>query len=159
MANPKSTINNRRHGMSQTPEYYAWRAMKHRCSAEQSPDYKYYGARGIRVCDRWLKFQNFYADMGKRPSSEHSLERIDNNGNYEPTNCKWATRREQTVNRRRNRFLTFQGRTLTIADWARETGLSHDCIWRRIDNDWSVEKALTTPVIPCHLRHLKQSRF
>lgn len=83
------------------PEYEVWKGMRSRCSRPSVDSFKYYGARGIRVCDRWLhSFVNFYSDMGPRPSPAHSLDRINNNGNYEPSNCRWATAREQTLNSR-----------------------------------------------------------
>ena len=91
---------NRIHGMSQTPEYRIWKNLRQRCYNPKNPDYKYYGGRGITVCKRWSNFQNFYEDRGPRPSSKHSIDRIDTNGNYTPTNTRWATAKEQSVNRR-----------------------------------------------------------
>lgn len=82
------------------PEYWVWVAMRSRCNCQTNPVYKYYGGRGISVCERWNSFENFIKDMGFRPSNEHSLDRIDLNGNYEPANCRWATRLTQTLNRR-----------------------------------------------------------
>jgi hypothetical protein len=104
-------------------EHDAWRGMLARCRNPRHPSYKNYGGRGITACERWNSFENFLDDMGKRPSPKHSLDRIDNNGNYEPGNCRWATRREQANNTRMNRFVTFDGRTMTLAQWARETGI------------------------------------
>lgn len=107
---------NRTHGMSRprngisAPEYTAWQGMKARCFRESHADYKNYGARGITVCGRWLVYENFYADMGSRPSRQHSLDRVNNDGNYEPSNCRWATIDQQVKNRRRQRpwrLLTF----------------------------------------------------
>jgi hypothetical protein len=90
----------RSHGGSSTPEFQAWMSMHKRCENPRMRNFRHYGARGIRVCERWSSFENFLADVGPRPSPEHSLDRIDNDGNYEPTNCRWATRSQQQKNRR-----------------------------------------------------------
>lgn len=87
-------------GLSSTPEYWAWRRMRHRCRNPRDARYEYYGARGISVCSRWDLFANFLEDMGPRPSPKHSLDRIDGNGNYEPENCRWGTTVQQSRNRR-----------------------------------------------------------
>ncbi len=94
-------MNNTIHGMRNEPEYYIWCAMKARCLNPKDPSYDYYGGRGITVCEEWQEdFMSFFDDMGPRPSGKHSLDRVDNNGDYEPGNCKWATKQEQTHNRR-----------------------------------------------------------
>ena len=117
-----------------------------RCGRPSHRFFHHYGGRGISVCDRWKTYDNFLADMGRRPSDKHSLDRIDNNGNYEPNNCRWATSVTQLRNRRANRMITFNGRTMCIAEWSEETGLSSAAITQRIDGlGWSIENALTIP--------------
>lgn len=134
------------HLMAGTPEYYSWSNMKARCLNVNSSNYSRYGGRGITVCDEWKdSFEAFYADMGPRPEGA-SLDRIDNDGNYEKSNCRWATKIEQANNTSTNRMLTAFGKTQSMADWAREQGLTHSCIKTRINRrGWDVEKALTTP--------------
>jgi len=135
------------HGQSRTPEYRAWDSMKARCLNKSTKNYHNYGGRGIKVCDRWLKFENFYADMGKKPSLKHSLDRIDNNGNYEKSNCRYATISQQANNKRNNILLTFNGRTQTVSQWSKSINLSKSVIYDRLKkHTWSVEKILTTPV-------------
>lgn len=97
---------NYRHGRCYSKEYSIWSAMKKRCKNPKNKAYKYYGERGIAVCERWLSFDNFYSDMGAIPSEKHSIDRIDVNGNYEPSNCKWATQSEQVRNRRKKHVKT-----------------------------------------------------
>jgi hypothetical protein len=135
------------HGKWKTPEFRIWGAMLERC---QRPNHRYfhrYGGRGITVCDRWrYSFQAFLDDMGERPSPQHSLNRIDNDGNYEPGNVRWALSTEQNRNRSDNHFVTFQGETLCLTDWARRVGIGKATLRRRIMAGWSVERALTEPV-------------
>src|SRR5262245_14872347 len=128
----------------ETPEYRSWLSALNRCPNPRARDRKYYGGRGIRVCDRWRRsFAAFLADMGPRPSPRHTLERIDNSGHYEPGNCRWATRKEQGNNTRHNRFITHEGITRTLSQWAEATGLSESCIRIRLDRlGWSVKEAL-----------------
>jgi hypothetical protein len=123
--------------------------MLQRCHSENDRDYRHYGARGIRVCDRWRFGENgmtgvecFVADMGPRPA-KHSIERIDNNGNYEPGNCRWATQKEQVRNTRASRMLTFNGETMCLAAWAERLGIPQKRISDRLGRMWSVERALT----------------
>jgi hypothetical protein len=134
------------HGMHRTPEYRAWQKMRQRCSNPKCQRYDRYGARGIRVCERWRSFEAFFEDMGHRPSPRHSLDRIDNDGNYEPGNCRWATRAEQNRNRGDNRLVTFGGLTMTVAEWARTVGVHVRTLYCRLANGWSIEDSLTKPV-------------
>lgn len=133
------------HGMSKVPEYNVWNAMRERCTNPKLRSFKDYGARGITVCERWSSFENFYADMGPRPVPGMSLERMNNDGNYEPGNVRWATATEQARNRRSSVLVTFNGRTATIAEWADRTGLSQLRISERLRAGWSPERALTEP--------------
>lgn len=113
-----------KHGKWGSPEYQVWAAMRQRCSNPNNAKFHHYGGRGIAVCERWTQFEHFYSDMGARPSTHHSLERVNNDGNYEPLNCRWATAVEQARNTRRNRWLTFGGQTQTLSTWAKQLELS-----------------------------------
>lgn len=136
---------NRTHGQSGTNDYARWNAIIQRCHSPLHPRYGQYGGRGISVCDRWrYSFANFMADVGPKPAGK-SLDRIDNDGNYEPSNVRWATAKEQACNKRANIKLSHGGETLTVADWSRRTGLSKMGIHRRINRGWPVDLALTTP--------------
>lgn len=136
----------RTHGLTNSPEMQAWQHARQRCYDPRIHNYDRYGGRGIRMCDRWLEsFSNFLADMGRRPSPQHSIDRIDNDGNYEPGNCRWATAEEQASNKSNNRILTFKGQSLTLSEWSRRTGLSVSCLHRRLES-WTVERALTEGV-------------
>jgi len=136
-----------KHGLSTTGTYNSWAAMIRRCFDATNDSYPRYGHTGITVCERWLSFEHFFADIGHRPSAAHSIERIDGNGNYEPGNCVWATASEQARNRRNNHVITFAGRTLCIAEWSNRTGIHASTLCKRLnDYGWSVERALTTPV-------------
>ena len=123
----------KRHGGHDLPEYNVWSGMKRRCCCQTSDDYHRYGGRGIRVCERWLNsFADFLADMGPRPSPDHQLERIDNDGNYEPGNCRWATRLEQARNTRRNLVIEIDGRSQSFSAWCEEIGVSGSAIYSRV---------------------------
>lgn len=133
--------------MTQTPEYATWRRMKTRCYNPRFEGFQNYGGRGIKVCDRWRNsFANFIADMGPKPSPKHSIDRIDNDGNYTPTNCRWATRELQSNNRQVNHYLTHNGKTRGISAWARDLGCSPNAITMRLARGWSDEMALTIPI-------------
>lgn len=127
-------------------EYRSWRQMIYRCYSEKSGiQYERYGKRGISVCDRWLEsFENFLIDMGEIPSSSHSIDRINNNGNYEPSNCRWATRQEQNKNRRTTIIVEINGETKCLKDWCLHYKLSYSCIRYRINTlNMDIHSALT----------------
>lgn len=130
-------------GATRPPEYHVWAQMIARC---ENPNYKCwnnYGGRGIQVCERWrTSFSSFLEDMGQRPTSGHQLDRINNNGDYCPENCRWATRIENNANKRDNHVLTVGGTSMCIAEWARELGLRPGQIHNRLRRGWSVEDAL-----------------
>jgi hypothetical protein len=133
-----------KHGHSYESGFQSWYQMIQRCHRPTSTSYKNYGARGIAVCDRWREsYENFKNDMGERPSPGHSLDRIDNDGNYEPGNCRWATRKEQSRNTRVNRIITFNGRSLPLCDWPEVCGIPLGTIDNRLRKGWPVELALT----------------
>jgi hypothetical protein len=134
------------HGLSHLPEYQVWRAMKSRCDNPKTEWYENYGGRGIKYCDRWKDFEMFYLDMGGRPSKDHTLERKENDGDYEPSNCKWATRIEQARNFRSNVLLEFNGEKKCISEWGEIYGMKHDTISGRLQRGYSVEDALTKPL-------------
>jgi len=148
---PSERARNYRHGYKTagkySPEYSIWMNLRARCNNPKNNRYDSYGARGIKVCDRWMAdFVNFLEDMGRRPSKAHSIDRIDNDGNYEPGNCRWATRKEQCRNRRSSRFLEFNGQVKTAAEWAEEVGIEQSTLNLRLKYGWSVERALTQPL-------------
>lgn len=134
-----------KHGRSKTPIYGVWCNMRTRCENKNNARYADYGARGTKVCERWLVFDNFYADMGDAPEGM-TLDRKDNDGDYSPENCRWATPQEQNSNTRKNTFLTFAGKTQTVSAWAHEKGMRQSRLWLRLAAGWTVDKALTTPV-------------
>ncbi len=130
------------HGMSGTPEYHVWQSMRARCSNPRAVGYEHYGQRGIRVCQAWQdSFEAFFAHVGQRPSAEHSLDRIDNNGDYEPGNVRWTTVHVQAANRRSTRWLTHEGRTQSLSAWAREIGISVQSLSSRLQRH-GLERAL-----------------
>ena len=133
--------------------------MRSRCFNRRDRNYRAYGGRGIKVCRRWVRFENFLADMGRRPSKNHSIDRKRNDRGYTPRNCRWATRRQQQSNVRSNLLLKFRGKTQTLAQWAREVGmLSRTIRYRIVKMKWSVAKALTTPYQRKRTVHAKPDR-
>ena len=134
------------HGMHGTPEYSSWNSLKDRCLNPNRRSFATYKDRG--VCDRWIEsFEDFYSDMGPRPSLKHTIDRIDNNKGYSPENCRWALPPQQARNKSTNVNLTFKGKTQCLVDWAEELGIKPITLHARIRQyGWSVERALTTPV-------------
>jgi len=139
--------------MSTTPEYRVWQGMLDRCHNPKNYCYHKYGAKGIQVCNAWrfgegdrTPFECFISDMGRRPSTVHSIDRFpDQAGNYEPNNCRWATPKQQANNTKRNRFIKFGGVTLNLNDWSAKAGIRRELLAYRLNNGWTVERALTTP--------------
>lgn len=135
------------HKMSYSPEFKCWSRMKARCLNKNHDMFKHYGGRGIKVCGRWINsFENFFLDMGNKPSSKHTIERTNNNGNYEPSNCRWALNSEQQNNTRKNVFIEHLGLKLTVSQWSRKTGIGISTITYRFKKGWSVEEILETAI-------------
>lgn len=133
-----------KHGLSGTRINQIHRAMKRRCLNPNCYEYKDYGGRGITICDEWMEFKPFYEWAMKNGYSDNlTIDRIDNNGNYEPNNCRWADWYMQANNTRTNRFLTYNGKTQTVAEWARELNISPKTLENRVTQGWGDEKALT----------------
>lgn len=125
------------------PAYDNWKNMKARCNNPKNRAYRYYGGRGISVCSRWQhSFKNFVADMGTKPTPKHTIERINNNGNYEPSNCRWATMKEQSRNTRRTRLITYKGVTKCVRDWEEDLHLPEGCIAARLGRGDPVNERL-----------------
>ena len=139
-----------KHGLSHTTEYDVWCHIKARCYYTKDKYYKNYGGRGIVICDRWLDKEdgmiNFVKDMGKRPSSKHSIDRLDNNGNYTPENCRWATAEEQANNRTSNTVVNYKGEDISLAEVSRKYNFPYKLLDRRYNKGWSIEKILSTPI-------------
>lgn len=132
------------HGMSDTDEFRIWKGIIKRCTNPKDVNYEHYGGRGISICDRWKNsFENFYADMGPRPSPKHSVDRLENNGDYEPSNCRWATDEEQANNKNNNVTYEYDGQRYTVAQLARLCEISHPAMVSRLKKyDGDVEKAV-----------------
>ena len=135
------------HGMSKSNAYNSWQKMKDRCLNPKNKDYRHYGGRGITFCKRWLKFENFLADMGEREKGL-TLERDEVDGNYEPSNCRWITQAEQTLNARSNRMFTLNGKTAPASVHARDLGIKPATVLMRLHRGWDIKRALTAPIGP-----------
>jgi hypothetical protein len=136
---------NFKHGKTSTPEYRVWRGIRGRCLNPKHKQFKDYGGRGITICERWSDFRNFLSDMGSRPSRHHSVHRKDNNGPYDRGNCEWATPKIQARRRRNNRVLYYNGKLLTVAEWAERIGVPPSRILRRLGRGMSIGRALSKP--------------
>lgn len=152
---PTTAIRRYRHGHKPaggaSPEYIVWNGMRARCNNPRNPNYARYGARGITVCERWQSdFMNFLADMGRRPAPWYTLERRDNDGDYTPDNCVWATKQDQANNRRSSRIIAYGGVMRTAAEWARARGISNSTLHARLKAGWTIGRALNEPLNAPH---------
>lgn len=140
--------NKYRYSDSYSAEYNAWYSMIRRCYYSKTQYYSNYGGRGIKVCDRWLGsdgFDNFYLDMGPKPSSKLSLDRKDNDGDYSPENCRWTTLKKQARNRRSNKLYSLGGEEKTLIEWSEIYNIKYSLVKDRVRDGWALETALTTP--------------
>lgn len=136
-----------KHGMYGTTEYVIWSGMIERCHNQNNKRFKNYGAKGISVCDEWRSsFESFYADMGCRPSKEHSIDRIDGTKGYNKTNCRWATATEQNLNKSNNHLIPFNGEMLPYTQVARIVGINPSTLEKRLRLGWNPERAISEPV-------------
>ncbi len=143
--NRKTSERMKTHGMSKSAIYRIWKGIHSRCYIKTATGYENYGGRGIKVADEWHTFEQFYKDMGDRPSPRHSIDRIDVNGWYGPKNCKWATRKEQGLNKRTNTLITADGETMCVTEWAQRINVSESAIRSRIKRGWDLKSAALAP--------------
>lgn len=139
-----------KHGLAGTRIWRHWQGMRRRCFSVNTSDYPNYGGRGITACPRWNDFKNFLADMGYPPTDGHTLDRVDVNGNYEPSNCRWATRVEQARNKRNTKRFFHDGQNLTSAEWGEKRGFSPSLVLNRVRDGWSIADAINRP----HMAHI-----
>lgn len=142
----RSTVHGHNRAHKPSPEYNSWRAMMQRCTNPRDKFWHRYGGRGIRVCERWHAFENFLADMGEKPSPKHSVDRVNNDGNYEPSNCRWASTTEQSGNTSAARLVEFQGRKMPLNEAARLSGIDRRNLYNRLHNLGWPDSELFTPV-------------
>lgn len=150
-----NSICKRRHGLANTRIYTIWAMMKQRCLNPRAIGYERYGGRGIKICESWLDIVNFFRDMGYPPSDYHSLDRIDNTGNYTPENCRWSTKKEQNRNQKTNRMIEHMGETRCLAEWCEILGIDYNSTQARIRRGISVEMAFLGRKL---LRHERRKR-
>jgi len=148
----------RTHGKCETKLYKVWCSMKHRCSNPKDRAYANYGGRGIGFCDQWVCFEPFYAWAISSGYHEGlTLERMNNNGNYDPNNCAWIPKGDQSSNTRRCKQINFMGETLNLKEWSEKLSMSYSLLQSRLKHGWSFERAIQEPIIPAHLRHLSRA--
>ena len=135
-----------------------WVGIWERCYLPENPGYEYYGARGICVCQEWMDFQAFYSFWGDPPFEAATIGRIDNDGNYEPSNCEWQTQEQQNNNTRRSKMITWNGKTQSIRDWAKEYDIGLRALSERLRRGWDMHKSLTTPGRPKFAEELEDRR-
>lgn len=140
------TYNHKKWPHRQTGEYHSYIQMKNRCLNPKVPQYAYYGARGITICEEWKSsFAWFVLDMGEKPTPQHTLDRIDNSKGYYRENCRWATKRDQSLNRSQTRWIEYDGQTMCARDWSRKLGGPNSLVSGRLKVGWSIEEAVTIP--------------
>lgn len=150
------TERNTKHGLRYNAAYNCWHGMMSRCTCSSALGYEYYGGRGITVCSQWQSLEVFLNDMGPRPSIRHTIDRFpDQDGNYEPGNCRWATMSEQARNRRNNIMITWNGETKCLEDWSKISLVTRDTIEDRLNQGWSVEHAI---MLPPYARRMRKPR-
>lgn len=159
MLSQRMTTHGHTRNLKTTAEYRTWHEIMRRCYNTKRPAYKDYGGRGISVCERWHTFANFFADMGKRPSDLHSIDRKDNNGNYEPGNCRWTTMDVQCANTRAAIRLEYQGETLALKQWAKRIGVGYWKLQQRHLLGWKAEQILANPPIPIRRKYARNARL
>lgn len=145
LASEKTSIRNSenaKHRLCDTSTYKSWQSMRTRCLNKNSDQYPDYGARGISICSRWNSFENFFEDMGHRPDKT-TVDRIDNEKGYEKSNCQWSTMQAQENNKRGNVHIEYLGTRMTVAQWARKTGIGYQTLRKRVEAGWSAERSLT----------------
>lgn len=141
------------HGGANTVEYRAWKGLRARCNNKNNARYGLYGGRGIKVCKRWNHFVNFIEDMGRRPSKNHSIDRIDNDGDYCPENCRWANQTVQVRNSRRGLMIKYRGETRNLSGWCEHLNLPQSRTAQRLRNGWSIEEAFETPALKSNRKY------
>ena len=144
---------NKTHGLTNSRVYNIWDSMIGRCYRPSNASFATYSENGITVCERWRTFQNFFDDMGHPPTDKHCVDRIDNSLGYSPDNCRWVTTKANCRNKTTNKLLTYRGETLCMAEWCDRLGLTYDVVSTRLHRGWTVERALSTPIVPKRRTH------